>query len=145
MNLNMTSNDIIESLYTEDLDIDSIDKYRKILNLFNFNERVKGKGGKWYYESYWVKSYKDRYYNLNYYGSDRFMLHLNFKTADHGSVEEYKKYNKYSNEYTFNKNMDNEIYDATWFTDIENLDKLLLMLFNKELRSVKMKNIINEK
>jgi hypothetical protein len=37
------------------------------------------------------------------------------------------------------------VYDVTWTTDIKQLFDLLTMLFPKELRSEKIKNIINEK
>lgn len=119
-------------------------KYRNIIKLFKFKERASGKK-RWFYESYWIKSYKDRYYNMTYYGNDRFRLHLNFRYEFRGDMKEYINYNNYCTSYEISKNYLGDVYSVTWFTEIDKLDKLLEMLFPKDLRSEKIKNIINEK
>ena len=143
MNLNIT-NDIIESLYNTNMNKINENKYRNIIKLFKFKERAPGKK-RWFFESYWIKSYNDRYYNMTYYGNDSFRLHLNFKQEHYGRMEEYIKYNKHCSNYEINQNFLGDVYSVTWFTEIDKLDKLLEMLFPKDLRSEKIKNIINEK
>jgi hypothetical protein len=144
MKINIQPDDIYKALFTPDLSkIDEI-KYKNLLDLFKFKKRTSGKKN-WYFYSFWIKSYTDRYYNLHYYGNNKFVLHLNYKSNYYGDSFEYLQYNKHCNEHSVSRNKMGSVYSATWTTDIEQLLDLLTMLFPKELRSEKIKNIINEK
>jgi len=143
--INIQPDDIYKTLFTSDLRKTDEIKYKNLLDLFKFKKRTPCKGNNWYFDSYWIKSYTDRYYNLHYYGNNRFELHLNYKSNYYGDSFEYLQYNKHCDEFNISRNKVGSVYSATWTTGIEQLLDLLTMLFSKELRSEKIKNIINEK
>jgi len=146
MKINIKPDDIYNALFTPDLSKTDEIKYKNILDLFKFKNRTDKTltdTNNWYFNSYWLKSYIDRYYNLHYYGNNIFELHLNYKTNYYGNSDEYLFNNKYCKTYIVHVN--NKVYSVTWTTDIDQLFNLLTKLFSKELRINKIKNIINEK
>jgi len=144
MKLNITNNEILESLFSPDLsDVDE-QRYRDILNIFHFKNRTGGKGDNWYFTSHWVKSYYNRYYNLSYNGRNNFNLHLNYKQSYYGNKKQYLDYNKYCDKYEVDYNYIGDVYSVTWFTGINELYELLNMVFHKDLRTRKLKKILED-